>query len=279
MCVVRRAPSLAPRLPRSHDGWGRALAGLMACALVPGAACAGSDRLPVSDTSGSSAPGATSAGPGSGGAPGDGDDGEGAASEGGAPAAVVGTTTGGAGGGEGGDDPGAGGAPPEACGDGSVTGIEECDDGNATDDDGCSTCVVDCDAMGVKDPASGHCYRVFPDATTWPFAEANCQAWGGAPSLGHLASIGDAGEQALVFSLIVAQSWIGIQDPDVEGTYQWSDGTPWAYEAWAPGEPDNTNEEDCAFMRVTDAGGWNDHACGDLRPAYVCERRAAGSFD
>lgn len=81
-----------------------------------------------------------------------------------------------------------------------------------------------------------------------------------------------------MFSLIVEQTWLGIQDPVTEGVYQWSDGTPWAYELWAPGEPDNTFEEDCAFMRITDQGGWNDHACGDIRPAYVCERRAAGTF-
>ena len=120
--------------------------------------------------------------------------------------------------------------------------------------------------------------RVFPDATNWPFAEANCQAWGGSPGLGHLASIGGQGEQDLVYSLITDQTWIGVQDPVVEGDYQWSDGTIWDYEFWAPGEPDNTYEEDCAFMRVTDDGGWNDHACGDDRPAYVCERRAAGTF-
>lgn len=167
---------------------------------------------------------------------------------------------------------------PSECGDGEVAADEECDDGNAIADDGCTACVIDCEPQGAKHPVTGNCFRVFSDATTWPFAEANCAAWGGSPGLGHLASIADDAEQDLVFALISAQTWIGVQDPVTEGVYQWSDGSFWDYEHWAPGEPDNTHEEDCAFMRTTDDGGWNDHACGDTRPAYICERRGAGTF-
>ena len=207
-----------------------------------------------SDATSAGGDGPSSSGPGSGGEAAD----EGASSTGGASS----TASGGA----------------SECGDGVVAIDEECDDGNAITDDGCTACVIDCVAPGVKDPASGHCYQVFPDATTWPFAEANCAAWGGSSGLGHLASIADDLEQDFVYSLITAQAWIGIQDPITEGDYQWSDDSFWDYEHWAPGEPDNTNEEDCAFMRTTDDGGWNDHACGDMRPSYVCERRGAGTF-
>lgn len=240
-------------------------------------ACAGSDRIPVTGaTDGSSVTDGTGGSPGTGGGTGVGGDDGGSVGGSGATSATTGSpaSTGAAGGGgEGGGSP-----PLEVCGDGVVAGVEECDDGNVIDDDGCTTCVVDCEPQGTKHPVTGHCYLVFPDATTWPFAEANCQAWGGSPGLGHLASIGGQGEQDLVYSLITVQTWIGVQDPVVEGDYEWSDGSVWDYEFWAPGEPDNTYEEDCAFMRVTDDGGWNDHACGDTRPAYVCERRAAGTF-
>jgi cysteine-rich repeat protein len=257
---VRRAV-LRPALPL-------ALAGLLACA--------GSDRLPATGSAGDGAsPGSGGAAGGSGLGPGGG----GGRREGGGGGAQATTAGGAAGGGGDGGGAGGGGAPPaDAGGDGAVAGVEECDDGNVIDGDGCTACVVDCEPQGTKHPVTGHCYLVFPDATTWPFAEANCQAWGGAPGLGHLASIGGQGEQDLVYSLIDVQTWIGVQDPVVEGEYQWSDGSPWGYEFWAPGEPDNTYEEDCAFMRTSDEGGWNDHACGDTRPAYVCERRAAGTF-
>lgn len=238
-------------------------------------ACAGSDRLPVSGSGAGSGPAVAG-----GGATGDAGRDGGGGDDGTAGGEATTSTAGGAGGGGGATGLGGegGGAPIGVCGDGAVDAAEECDDGNLIDDDGCTACVVDCEPLGFKHPVTGHCYLVFPDATTWPFAEANCQAWGGAPGLGHLASLASQGEHDLVFSRITAQTWIGVQDPVVEGDYEWSDGTPWAFEFWAPGEPDNTYEEDCAFMRTSDDGGWNDHACGDTRPAYVCERRAAGTF-
>jgi len=210
-------------------------------------------------------------------APAAGSGGAGSAGDGGS------TSQGGAGGagnaGSGGAGGGAGAGGPSVCGDGVVGGVEECDDDNGLPDDGCSECVIDCEPQGAKSPLTGNCFRVFEDATTWPFAEANCAAWGGSPGLGHLASIASAAEQDLVFALISQRAWIGVQDPITEGVYQWSDGTVWNYEHWAPGEPDNTYEEDCAFMRTTDDGGWNDHACGDSEiPSYACERRGAGTF-
>lgn len=197
---VPRASSVLP--PRVHPC-------LRAACIVAGVAafaggCAGSDRLPVSGSGASGSPSATSSGPGAGGGHGEGGDepsGGGDASsgnggdDGGSGGEDAGSGSTGGAPGTGGAD-GAGGASGGTCGDGAVEGIEECDDGNAIDDDGCSTCVVDCEAQGVKDPLTGHCYRVFPDPTTWPFAEANCAAWGGAPGLGHLASIADAAEQA-----------------------------------------------------------------------------------
>jgi brevican len=248
--------------------------------LTASSACARSDALSggaADGSGGSDGAGIGGGGPGAGGDEG-GEGGEGpsgpsstaSSSSGPGPSSSSGSGSA-SGGGEGGS------GPVFVCGDGLVSEDEECDDGNVTAADGCTQCSVDCEPGATQDPTSGHCYRVFQVAITRPEAEAACAAWGGGMDLGHLASIESPTEQDLIFSLITDQTWIGIQDPDVEGVYGWSDGTPWEYEFWAEGEPDNTFEEDCAFMRPV-GGGWNDHACLDPRAAYVCERRAAGTF-
>lgn len=160
------------------------------------------------------------------------------------------------------------------CGDGLVDVGEECDDDNTVDNDGCSSCEIDCGAGETKEPTTGHCYRVFTGDTMQPDAEADCQAWGGAPGLGHLVSIEDAAESAFVDGLVDVNAWIGADDFD--GVWTWIDDTPYAFQNWQAGEPNHPGTEHCMFMDVE--AKWHDHDCGDVRPAYVCERRGAGTF-
>lgn len=185
----------------------------------------------------------------------------------------AGSASGGAGGSVG---TGTGGAGP-VCGDGKIDPTEECDDGNLIDGDGCTTCVIDCEAVAVKDATTGHCYRFYADAKTWPLAEGDCEAWGGAAGLGHLASIENANEQAIVVALRTGVSaWIGGRDTMTEGTFVWLDGTPFSFMSFAPGKPDGGTVQNCLFMRG-DNDGWDDHECGVTEPGYVCERGAAGT--
>ena len=161
------------------------------------------------------------------------------------------------------------------CGDGFIDADEECDDANDQPNDGCTSCVIDCPFPGTKSSSNAHCYQLFEDATTWPLAEANCEAWGGQSGLGHLVSIGDATEQGFVSTFIAQDTWIGGGDMVVEGTFTWVDGTPFSFTNWAPGKPDDMTVEDCMFTR---ANGWDDNDCGQQKTAYLCERRGAGNF-
>lgn len=237
--------------------------GLSLLALCVG--CATTDPI-VADGGGDS----TSSGPGAGGL--DAAGGAGGSGAGGAPGDGGAGATSSAG--------GSGGSTTSAmsgCGDGIVDATEECDDGNVAPSDGCdAACVVECAAPATKNPANDHCYRVFTAAMDWDAARMACGTWGGAPGLGHLASIGDAAEQAFVAPLVAQATWIGGGDAVTEGVYTWTDGTPWSYELWAPNEPNDTTVEDCVFMRSD--GTWDDHDCDFAWPAYLCERRAAGTF-
>jgi hypothetical protein len=64
-------------------------------------------------------------------------------------------------------------------------------------------------------------------------------------------------------------SWYcGLNDIAVEGSFVWLNGLPVGYTNWAPGEPSNTGDEDCAVLY--DGGDWNDQKCTNAAP-YVCE--------
>jgi cysteine-rich repeat protein len=208
-----------------------------------------------------------------------------------APSPGVGTNTAGGGGdspsGSGGSS-GAGGAgaggganmpqPIDKCGDALVDAAEECDDGNTVDGDGCSGCLVDCDGAELKHPVTNHCYRLVKLKAHWQAAESDCNVWGGAAGLGKLVSIQSKFEQELVQNLGSGhERWIGATDAAIEGQFAWSDGSPFGYDNWRSGEPNNKGnnggEEDCA--EIEGDGQWDDQPCEKTK-YYICERRAAG---
>ncbi len=163
---------------------------------------------------------------------------------------------------------------PAVCGDGVTQwGVDECDDGNADDGDYCSnSCIAACFPFATTrylDPATGSCYGIFSEIQrSWASAETNC-ATNGAEH--HLASINSAAEQALVGQLTPLDSyWIGFNDIDAEGTFEWTDGTDPAYTNWLAGEPNDSDGEDCTEFNDD---GWRDVSCDNfvvIHP-YVCE--------
>jgi cysteine-rich repeat protein len=176
-------------------------------------------------------------------------------------------------GGQGADAGGAGGGPSRAaCGNGLIEEGETCDDANATTGDGCEGCVVVCQAPGEVEASDTHaCYLPQPAAAmAWQEARDACVAWGG-----DLLAIADAEEQAFVQSFITAHSWTGGNDLTTEGTFVWSNGEPFGYSNWLPGEPNNAMiGENCVqIFEVQDLISylWNDVPC--TQPlAYICER-------
>ena len=96
-------------------------------------------------------------------------------------------------------------------------------------------------------------YQYFMEPLAWQQANANCVQQGGT-----LADLSSAAEESFVKATVMEGSnqtvWLGCNDVDAEGTWEWPDKTTCAasrdgaYTNWAQGEPNQYrgNNEDCA---------------------------------
>jgi hypothetical protein len=66
--------------------------------------------------------------------------------------------------------------------------------------------------------------------------------------------------------------WIGLNDLEQTGVWRWQNGTPFDYQHWGAGEPnDISGSEHCGELnRFGVDGGWNDEPCEQAQP-FVCE--------
>jgi hypothetical protein len=115
----------------------------------------------------------------------------------------------------------------------------------------------------ILNPANGHIYYLL-DQSNWTTAEAEAITLGG-----HLVTINDQAENDWVFQTfglfgnVSRHLWLGLNDVAVEGTFVWTDGEPFVYANWSPGEPNNNTDEDYVHMydpmNASGLGGkWND---------------------
>ncbi len=102
----------------------------------------------------------------------------------------------------------------------------------------------------LVNPDNGHLYHLIRgddgvSGVTWTQAEAKAIELGG-----HLVTVNDAAEQNWIVSNFVdpPKLWIGLNDVATEGTFVWSSSEPVTYTRWAPGEPNNYNNEDYVFI-------------------------------
>ncbi|XP_035809002.2 ladderlectin-like [Amphiprion ocellaris] len=121
---------------------------------------------------------------------------------------------------------------------------------------------------------NGRCFRYVPRPMTWAKAEKNCQAFGG-----NLASVHDITEYHELQRLIMTASyeyketWIGGSDAQQENVFLWSDGRPFHYTNWCPGEPNNgRTTQHCVQMNFGDTKCWDDLQCSYRRPS-VCAKK------
>ncbi|XP_078687135.1 uncharacterized protein LOC144919538 [Branchiostoma floridae x Branchiostoma belcheri] len=122
----------------------------------------------------------------------------------------------------------------------------------------------------------GICYKVFNTLKTFIEAAGACREDGGT-----LAMPRDADTNAFLISLYNSVSddrgfWIGLHDQRIEGRFEWVDGSALGpYSSWAPGEPNNVDQDCVAYLVHPSASPkgkdkWFDQPCRSQH-YYICQ--------
>lgn len=115
-----------------------------------------------------------------------------------------------------------------------------------------------------------HDYLFFLAPLNWEQAQGQCALLGYS-----LVTIDNSAEENWLATKEAAYGggvwWIGYNDKGFENIWGWAAPPTASYTNWAPGEPNNyQNNEDCAVDNWN-AGRWNDYPC-TITAKYICER-------
>ncbi|KAM4531180.1 C-type mannose receptor 2 [Odontesthes bonariensis] len=134
-----------------------------------------------------------------------------------------------------------------------------------------------CETFWDTDPLTDSCYQFNFQATlSWSEARLSCQQQGA-----DLLSITKLHEQTYINGLLTGYSaalWIGLNDLDISGGWQWSDSSPLKYLNWEPEQPNHAEEENCVVIRTESSGRWQNRDCSVALP-YVCKKRPNATLD
>uniref|UniRef100_A0ABM5GR70 C-type mannose receptor 2 isoform X1 n=1 Tax=Pogona vitticeps TaxID=103695 RepID=A0ABM5GR70_9SAUR len=129
----------------------------------------------------------------------------------------------------------------------------------------------DCDTFWDKDQLTNSCYQFnFQSTLSWQEAGKSCEQQGAS-----LLSITEIHEQTYINGLLTGYGstlWIGLNDLDLNGGWQWSDNSPLKFLNWESDQPDNPNEENCGVIRTESSGGWQNRDCSIALP-YICKKK------
>ncbi|MGE4182002.1 MAG: C-type lectin domain-containing protein [Limisphaerales bacterium] len=114
------------------------------------------------------------------------------------------------------------------------------------------TWIAYTDSIGPKE------YAVTDLAYTWHDAHAYALSVGA-----DLVAINDAAENAWLVTTFPSELfWTGGTDQAAESVWVWTNGDPWSYTNWNPGEPNDATEEEWLHINWGGPGGWNDFESG-----------------
>ena len=123
----------------------------------------------------------------------------------------------------------------------------------------------------------GFHYALFTEKVTWNTADAFCKiAFGG-----QLVKIESVEENSFIKSQYLSGKvdyWIGLSDSVEEGDWNWVDGTnSTGYTNWGNGQPNDSNGQDCAGIRMGTYSNtnydaqWHDNSCLKTK-GFICRK-------
>ncbi|XP_066554682.1 C-type mannose receptor 2 [Amia ocellicauda] len=134
-----------------------------------------------------------------------------------------------------------------------------------------------CETFWDSDPVTKSCYQFnFQSTLSWTEARVSCLQQGA-----DLLSITELHEQTYINGLLTGYSsslWIGLNDLDINGGWQWSDSSPLKYLNWETDQPDQQDQESCAVIRTETSGRWKNKECSIALP-YVCKKKPNATTD
>ena len=123
----------------------------------------------------------------------------------------------------------------------------------------------------------GLCYKYFPTRMAWQEARQHCQYASG----GDLASIPD--EDTNVFLQTLTQEkanvWVGGHRSNDNGEdWVWSDETPWQFQNWFSGMPDNLGGHQTHLsFNFDESGHWDDDFAFEEK-SFICSRHKGSRY-
>lgn len=118
---------------------------------------------------------------------------------------------------------------------------------------------------------NGHEYAVVSaEGATWQDARAAARALGAG---WDLATVTSAAENEFLIAMLPAvpgdrwHYWLGANDSATEGVFAWVTGEAFTYANWAPGEPNDFDDDDFLAVDFRSGWVWND-APNDLNSLY-----------
>uniref|UniRef100_A0A3P9DBA3 Ladderlectin n=1 Tax=Maylandia zebra TaxID=106582 RepID=A0A3P9DBA3_9CICH len=114
------------------------------------------------------------------------------------------------------------------------------------------------------------CFVYVPTSMTWPRAERNCLSMDA-----NLVSVHSSSEYHMIQKMTAPHgyqtTWVGGTNAPGEHIWFWSDGRPFQYTNWCPGEPISGSRPFCLQINYSDSNCWLDSWCGYHLPS-VCAK-------
>ncbi|XP_057680492.1 macrophage mannose receptor 1 [Corythoichthys intestinalis] len=133
-----------------------------------------------------------------------------------------------------------------------------------------TTPALNCDPGWTPVASRNVCFKVYTKSKdlkkTWPEARDFCRAIGG-----DLMSVHDAQDLRNAQFHSSDAAWIGLSLLGTNEGFVWTDGSPYGYENWGYGEPNNYNDvEHCTEVHTYYGRHWNDRHCESYND-WICQ--------